>query len=450
MKSYFGNISFNNKKLDKNLLYHQLKNDDILSSIFGDRFSESEEEEIKNLLEFFVDRQNHSLRKKYSDKYYLSEIMDSTIDADRLDYLFRDSHNLKYGLPTDETNLRKLIGTVQTKSVETDDGLELRRLCWPGSKKRQIEDLLKERRVLYTDVYESDSKIAVDEMVTHGLYHFLQYYDIDGARGGVDAEIMDEIALLTDTDLLNFFMDVGEPFFSRELIKDVYRGSFFTPIHDFEIEYPSENGSPNEPNRLEAANEEIKNIIDPNSPVDETTAREVRKVIKKTGGGLVFKELLFILVWEMLDRYHEQTKLESLFWEELMDDSHLRDIYTQSLLERYGMTDELSEYTDLVPEHYDSIYNIPSIFISIPTYVTRKRAENEIWEKEDSDTSIEWYDPPENEELDLPLRKQFQSKRVIICGPEPFVENDIDDKIEEKFKTFVKDVDNWLTPEIFR
>jgi len=449
LKNQFTDISFDNKKLDKNLLSDQLSEGTILYQILQRNLPEDRVDEILEILEFFVESDDPEKQRQYGQIYYLSQVLDSKLDADRLDYLFRDTHNLKQTGPIEETELGRLIRSVEVNPIHTDANVPVRGLTWPKESSNIIEDLIKKRRDLYANFYETAGKIAVDEMITHGIYYFLEYFGINSKNGYPDSDIMKEIVLLTDNGLFEFFNDINRPFISKELVRDVYTGSFHEPIWEFELNYPAEDRD----NRIQTANKRILDEIDFSSSFrfDKRTAKKYREILNTVDGGLPFDEYLFILVENLLDRYHQKTNVEQLFWKKVIDDEDLFNIYRRSMYDKYGMCSDLNDYSDLSDDLYNHFRMIPQMFISIPTYITKEKRENKEWIKEGRDEEIYWHETaPKSGELDIPLREEFQSKRIVISGPKPFAEEDARKKIEEKFKHFItEESDEWLVKETF-
>lgn len=104
----------------------------------------------------------------YTKNKLLSDIVSSQLDADRLDYLLRDSHfcGVKYG----EFDLRWMLHCLTP--VQTEDGLRL------GVTKKGVgvvEHYLVARWLMIRNIYHHDKKHAVEHMLTKFLNALSKY-----------------------------------------------------------------------------------------------------------------------------------------------------------------------------------------------------------------------------------------------------------------------------------
>lgn len=455
LKEYF-NLSNHNRKLDKNLLYNEIKEGGRLYELIHSEHDQNEAQEIIRLLTFFMNPGRRDLQQQYADKYFLTDVVDSVVDADRLDYLYRDSHNLGHPEPMD-ADLRRLISGASTQEVTTEKGVSVRALSWNQSYEENIEQLLQTRRKFYRKYYESTDKIAIDEMLSHALYNFVEHFDIDASRGrDRDIEIMKRLAYLTDTELLHFLREVSQPFITNELVRDLYRGHFYTPIEEYELAFPGEAaGDPNKQNKFDQFNQ-ILSMEEPTPPFTPTEVAEIRRAVEQAD--LDIPQILFIMSDLLINRYHSKANIEALLRDSILSDDILYDKWRRANLRKYGLFDEID---DLVPEElkrWEQFTRIPFIYIYFPTHVewlrgTQGNIEDDIefWLKEKEPTRIHWHDEngdSVNNNLDIPLRESFKSKRVVLCGPQFLSEGDAKERVCEIFKDLVRDTNRWLQDDI--
>ena len=185
------------RKIDKTLLEiyltdenYQLKNAiesintiniDLLKSIFFNKF-------------------NMSFPAAYGD------LLDSEIDADRLDYLPRDGVHTGKNKAIDINHIIENSHFCELK-VESKTRMSL------GFSEDIVDDLnsfLTDRKNMYKQVYENDDKVVLDEVIVHGIYSTLKLH-----YGEVNNEITKKILLLNDCEL-NGFLEM----FSPKLIYD--------------------------------------------------------------------------------------------------------------------------------------------------------------------------------------------------------------------------------------
>jgi len=455
LKEYF-NLSDHRRKLDKNLLYNEIKEDGKLYDLIHSKHDPDEARKIISLLEFFMNSGIREKQKQYADKYFLTDIVDSVVDADRLDYLYRDSHNLGHPEPMD-ADLRRLISGTSTVKVETDKGVTVRALSWNQGYDDNIEQLLQARRKFYRKYYESTEKIAIDEMLSHAMYNFIEHFDIDASRGhSQDIEIMKRIAYLTDTELIHFLREVGQPFITNELIRDLYRGHFYTPIEEYELAFPGETSDdPDKPNNFDQFNQALS-IEEPTPPFNPEEIGEIRYAINKAGLGP--RQKLFLMSDFLIDRYHSKANMEGKLRDLILKDDELSKEWEWVNMRKYGMFEDID---DIVPDElmrWERYTRMPFIYIYFPTHVewlrgTKGDIENEIehWVKEKEPTRIHWHDEDKNgvsNNLDIPLREAFESKRVVLCGPQPFSEGEAKKRTCEIFMEMIKDTSCWLKDDI--
>jgi len=161
-------------------------------------------EKIFKLLSYFADYSD--IEEHDPSKAFLREIVDSDLDADRLDYIWRDHvHLTMTGLDV-ALEIEDLIESVK---VLDGPGLE-RHLHYGLEHKDLIDKLLSTRVKYYANYYEHPIKTVSDEMLSHAMYYALDNLDAferDGDKKKL-AAIADRITYLTDDELLQFLTQI--------------------------------------------------------------------------------------------------------------------------------------------------------------------------------------------------------------------------------------------------
>lgn len=438
VKSLF-QLSDYKRKLDKNQLYEQFEKDEsLLRDVISEAFPDSDEEEIINYLQFF----NRPHPDGFSEEYYLSEILDSALDADRLDYLFRDSLHLKRQTTVSTTDMQQLIRSVGVAEVAAD-GTKIRRLCYPLDMRKQIEDLLKMRRDLYTDVYEAPEKIAVDEMIAHALFYLLDHFEVDGFRRDDDNEIFDEIVKLTDQGLFQFLFEVGEPFYVRELARSIATNSFHIPIQKFGLPLPNEGQGGETEEGDQPPNVRVNRRISEEMEftgrdIDKSEARQIREILEDEELG--FEGLLYHMAFRFQGLIHKKVELEEKLWDLLLSEETIDDEFNRYLRTEYGDVESFASI--------ESVRSRPHVYVSFPTYLGHDVEVFEQYTKEKGGDEMVWCGG-ENINLDIPLRDDFKVQNVVLCGPEPLAGGDSGNEVSEVFREFVTDTEAWIRPGIY-
>jgi len=132
------------------------------------------------------------------------DLLDSEIDADRMDYLMRD------GVHTGENKSIDLMRIIEHSHFceLSDDGKTRTSLGFSEDIEDELNLFLIERKNMYKKVYENDDKVILDEIIVHGIFCMLKSH-----YGQEKNDITKRFLLLTDCEL-NVFLE----FFSPSLI----------------------------------------------------------------------------------------------------------------------------------------------------------------------------------------------------------------------------------------
>lgn len=180
------------KKIDKTLLEIYLTDENYQLKHAIESIDTINVDLLKSIL---FNKSKESYPAAYSD------LLDSEIDADRLDYLPRD------GIHTGKNKAIDIIHIIDNSHFcELKEGSKTRISL--GFNEQIVDDLnlfLTERKNMYKQVYENDDKVVLDEVIVHGIFSTLKLH-----YGQVNNEITKKILLLNDCEL-NGFLEMFSP-----------------------------------------------------------------------------------------------------------------------------------------------------------------------------------------------------------------------------------------------
>ena len=177
---------------------------------------------------------------------FIYDILSSSVDHDRLDYVRRDhAHILQDREPYDLSNI------IEGARVDwVDSSQSEARLMFTEDTGREIRDLFNWRKQLYNQVYEGVGKTPYDEMVLHSVVYVLRDYQVPfnlfSENRDVKREIGRLLCSLSDHDLIRLVEESkysGSSLIAQVLIRDIMSNAPFV--------FASYN---------ELANEDLKNI----------------------------------------------------------------------------------------------------------------------------------------------------------------------------------------------
>lgn len=191
------------------------------------------EQELLEVLDELSDRA--ALEEDHPELVFLRDVIDSAIDADRLDYLIRDTELLE------NTNLRSdFTDLVDSATALQEDGFV--RLAFAKSHKRQVARALETRRRLYSEYYEAPEKLVLDDMLCHGLYYVLGELGLTGNAGAPLPEekrtaAIRQLLLLTDGDLFPVLRQFRASPEAYDLIVRILQRRYFVEFHRVSMSY---------------------------------------------------------------------------------------------------------------------------------------------------------------------------------------------------------------------
>jgi HD superfamily phosphohydrolase len=370
---------------------------------------------------------------KNRNKYWLRELVDSIIDADRLDYLLRDTHELRWDTKISRERIDALLkgvmvlpATVVVPAIEPGEPITrtpqtVPRLHWDVSMRRTVEDLLALRAELYMQVYEAPEKRALDEMIAHALIWMLRRELGESKQGGPSAALADtlkSLTAITDAELFHFLYELGaspEYILPIAVIHDVILGRPFRevwrcpiPIAELAgaqqsmielaerlgaIELEARKGSGTLLGHLDLDMHELIPKLRTAITIEiaESKPDSYRKASDKLEQdfmGVVYH------VEYMYGRSHARREaLEKLLWERLLiandEDNGLSKAIRSVLLEAYAR-DEWPCLKSSTDEVWKLIESTPLIFLSIPWVPPRLVGEQAGTDVESDVSLVNW------------------------------------------------------------
>lgn len=170
-------------------------------------------------------------------------ILDSSLDVDRMDYLMRDAHFS--GLPVGEINAIRLI-EYMAPFVREDGNITL---AYLEDAIPYIRHFLFARSSMYTNCYEHPTKLAAERMVVKAVDDLI----VNGFKEKIN---LDHLKLLVDDQLLNFMLVNSKPTTECfKLTKALLMGDVFEELYKIDIsKFVDTEGEPAEAKPTEVAN----------------------------------------------------------------------------------------------------------------------------------------------------------------------------------------------------
>lgn len=364
------------ERLDKQVMRKALESGGDMELLAVKIAGSDNASEIVDLMKFLHTRDDRF--PDYHGKYFLTEIVDSTLDADRFDYLMRDALHL--GQPRYDKN--RWIDVLMAARVVDEpvgnpggDAKRRKMIAFPREQLDRINQLLSLRRDLYTDYYESPSKLAVDEMVCHAVYyHFLNagLLDVPPSQASQKDRFFHEFLKLTDETLFPFLTELQElmepeaGIYGKRLIGDILTNRHFQSLKNFGI-------------RVDQASQVIEEREGFAQMVDQARGEEARSPWKMTGDRqsvelkrlqivksvydtqpLSDEALLLYFANLMYGSYDHKWIFEKELWHSVLDDPNVSDAWRDILYSTYGSVGKDLE------QH---LKDVPHIHITLPPFV---------------------------------------------------------------------------------
>ncbi len=159
-------------------------------------------------------------------KPYLSQIISSDIDADRIDFLLRDSYHTGISL-----GLIDVDQIVQSLTIK-DNRLVLGAISESSYNEDLVitaaESMLIARSHHYTAIIHHPRTQAARSMLLYALEDAIYSYEKINGKNIATNKVKDFFTLYNDNDLLNFINKYGSGR-SKELVSRIIRGNLYTP-----------------------------------------------------------------------------------------------------------------------------------------------------------------------------------------------------------------------------
>lgn len=319
----------------------------------------------------------------YPEWVFLAQLIDSDLDADRIDYLIRDNRYL--GRQREDEYIaaaRSVIGGLAVARASWG-GKDVRVLAFDEHSKEDIQTLLNLRQELYSNVYEHPENVAVDEMIAHALFYVLRprgFFEVDTqarnvqsrVNSGLQADVARQVGFLTDSQFSEVLTQLALSWNCPECNWAVQLS------RDAEV-------NPFEPLAVQWIDSHERDMI--NDKVDEVLAKEnlllaaARERLGLMGNraipgsrnlwrgaieasNLEFKDKLGLLAYTV-GTYGQKIAVEAEFWAKLWSDEKFKDQLENFFEASFG------------PQSYfevDDFENIPLVHISVPWHPKLRKA----------------------------------------------------------------------------
>lgn len=132
---------------------------------------------------------------------YLTDLFDSAIDADRLDYLARDANHtgIEQGKISDPEFYAQY-AAISKYTDEKNNIYDRLSLCYTDDAVGHCIAVINARKYMYAEVYERVDRVAADEMICHALYYLIDDFHLQKSTEG--NVIIRNLLKLTDHELL--------------------------------------------------------------------------------------------------------------------------------------------------------------------------------------------------------------------------------------------------------
>jgi len=162
---------------------------------------------------------------------YLTDLFDSAVDADRIDYLARDSYHVG------KASIENPLDYARSATIcrYTDEKQKVYDRLSLAYTKDAIGDCIKiinARKNMYAEVYEQIDRVAADEMICHALYYLIDDFQLDKTQEG--NLIIRNLLKLTDHELL-FLLRVSGKEDIINLIESLLTTNLYSEICSFPL-----------------------------------------------------------------------------------------------------------------------------------------------------------------------------------------------------------------------
>ncbi len=380
----------------------------------------------------------------YNKKTFLVEILNSLVDADRLDYIPRDRHHIGISSNIKPENLTDLFSTI--KIIEVWGTLK-NKIVFSHDFKSIIDTVIDERAHMYNQYYHGEKSKIADTILPHIFYQFLDFHNLILHRGALKnrqlkLDIIGEILKLSDFDFIRFIKIIEEPWYAVDLLENLLVGQLYINIKEWNIFDNIEKNKNELTHILSLANERAKergiDILEDNIQLK----MEIHKEIVRETSNLSFEAYLFHFITNCVKEVQGKIfDVELSFWKDhVLEKEALRKKIIKIGGEKTG------------DERGKSFTDIPQVYIALPNYFPSfdevikynqhpKEGEKSVPtliyhpNKEFIESNIEKYFDKR------PIPQQVKSYSLYLLIPDYLKE--FESYIIEVFEKYVKSLDWW-------
>lgn len=363
---------------------------------------------------------------RWKTRLFLRQIVDcAAVDADRLDWIVRDSHFLGLGSSGtfDETarrhgpvraaavNILNDLGVDALDSSSSDAVHAAPRLTLQRAREPDLQLLIKTRSDLYKGTYETEAKLTLDEMVAHALWATICRMDPNEQRMGVQGyanrreqfdEVLSKFALLTEPQADELVSRLGPPY-ARQLMLDVRNNRVLAKIEGVQVtpaRKDSEDLPPAVRKFLGKMQAKLDDLTLGRQPTPTVGHDELQIAARECGiASLRWEDKWALFLRSSYTGAPAKLRLEAITWFELLRDAAFVQMWNEALLARYQLDRVAIRDAPAEPgkpnadkQALDSIESFPHVFLNLPFYSGRELELNQreaqaeealIWREED-------------------------------------------------------------------
>ncbi len=426
-----------NERIDKILIKKYLKASD---NSFRKAINQISPIDPNKFIEFLISLFDNNYKKKT----FLVEILNSLIDADRLDYIPRDRYHIGISSNIKSERLTDLFSTI--KIIKNWGSLK-NKIVFSYESKSILDNVIDERAEMYNLYYHGEKSKIADTIIPHVFYQFLDFHNLILHRGTLKnrqliLNVLGEILKLSDYDFIRFINLIGEPWYAVDLLDNLLNAQIYIKINEWNI-FDNIDKNKNELQSIfELANEKARersiDILEDNLQIK----MELHKEILKKSSDLSFEAYLFHFITNCVKEVQGKIfDVELFFWKEhVLINKTLRKKIIQIGGEKTG------------DERGKQFIDIPQVFIALPTYFPSFeeviKYNHHPKEGEKSVPTLIYYPNKEFNESNIekyldnrPIPKQVKSYSLYILIPDYLKE--YENYINEEFVKYIKSLDWW-------
>jgi HD superfamily phosphohydrolase len=295
-----------------------------------------------------------TLKRTRPGQFFLRELISSVIDADRIDYLIRDSFYLEGH--DHRKRFEDLISTARAVPYE-----RAVRLAFNRRQKQTAEWALGLRRQLYTKYYEAVEKLVVDDMLCHGIYYILRDKGLVSPVGGTGErterrKIFKSLLLLTDDDFLAVLTELKAQPRCYELITRFHQRRFYIPLFAQGIRLDQfEHARSGVENWHAAVNQTAESLAHERGEMWYPDAAEEVDIQRFEEASAEFVSDLPVLIFGfqfwLRNSFTARHEFERRVWARVATRSELKESVRRFAREEFGSVDEITRFDDFPPIH---------------------------------------------------------------------------------------------------